>query len=71
MKKKVSELEKTKDSTQQNVQSLEKQIVELTHQLDIQQTKQEDELKHLNKEFELRGKLLEHEIEKKIRENWK
>ena len=67
-KKKLSELERCKDSSEQNLQGFQRQVVDLRHQLDLQKAKHADELKHLEREFELRGKLLEHEIEKRIRE---
>jgi hypothetical protein len=68
VRKKVTELEKHKETTEQNAQYFEKQVVELKHQLDIQKVKNEEELKHLESEYRLKCKVMEYEIEKKIRE---
>jgi len=66
LQKKLSQLERYKETTEHHLQQLEKQTVEYKHQLELQKTKHEEELKHLEREFDLKAKVLELEIEKRL-----
>ncbi len=71
LKKELEELRKYKDSCVEKISYLEKQENILTHQLEIQKMKQEDEVKRLGSEYELKCKIAEFEIEKRILESLK
>jgi uncharacterized protein (DUF1778 family) len=71
IKKKLVELEKYKEATEQSLPFFEKQVAELKYQAEIQKVRHEEELKHLEKEYELKCKLIEHEIDKKLRNELK